>query len=279
MKVKNYLKLVNFELNRFSKIYVTLIVITVVSQLTGAYVLSRQYLNRAHEVMYEQNLTVAQYVSDWGEMSFYHITQSLWFMGPIALCIVALLFYIFLIWYRDWYGKNTFIYRLLMLPTNRLNIYLAKASAIFVMTLGLVALQIILLPIESQIFKWAVPIDFRMDMSMNEMISTFNYLAILFSNTFTNFIIHYGIGFMVVLILSTAIMFERSFRLKGIILGILYSVFSYAILILPRIITTLREKPFLFPMEYFVLEVILSLLVVVSSLSISHYLLKSRITV
>ena len=28
------------------------------------------------------------------------------------------------------FGKNTFIYRLLMLPTNRLNIYLAKATTI-----------------------------------------------------------------------------------------------------------------------------------------------------
>ena len=36
--------------------------------------------------------------------------------------------YVFFIWYRDWLGKYTFAYRLLMLPTTRINIYFAKAD-------------------------------------------------------------------------------------------------------------------------------------------------------
>lgn len=266
-------------MNRFSKIYISLIVITIISQLTGVYILSKNYLNQAHETMYARNMTAAQYVSEWGEMSYYRITQSIWVMGPIALCIVALLFYIFLIWYRDWYGKNTFIYRLLMLPTSRLNIYLSKASAIFLMTLGLVAVQIILLPIGAQILKWTVPIDFRMDMSMQEMIDTFNMLTIIFPRTFTNFIIHYAIGFMVVFVLFTAILFERSFRLKGFILGVLYSAFAGVLLLLPVMITAILQKPFLYPIEYFIVEVILGLIVITMSIWISHYLLNKKITI
>ena len=51
----------------------------------------------------------------------------MWFLGPIALCIAALIIYVFFIWYRDWLGKNTFAYRLLMLPTDS-NEYLFSES-------------------------------------------------------------------------------------------------------------------------------------------------------
>src|SRR5699024_8235314 len=128
--MKNYLKLVNFELNRFIKLYAILIAITIISQISGVIVISRQYLNHAHETIFEESMSQADYLLQYGTMSFQRITQSIWVMGPIALCIVALLFYVFLIWYRDWFGKNTFIYRLLMLPTARLNVYLAKATTI-----------------------------------------------------------------------------------------------------------------------------------------------------
>ena len=49
-------------------------------------------------------------------------------MGPIALCVVVLIIYVFFIWYRDWLGKNTFIYRLLMLPTARIQCLFSKGD-------------------------------------------------------------------------------------------------------------------------------------------------------
>ena len=69
--------------------------------------------------------------------------------------------YVFFIWYRDWFGKSSFIYRLLMLPTKRIHIYFAKLTAIMFLVLGLIALQILLMPIEMQIVNSIVPADFR----------------------------------------------------------------------------------------------------------------------
>src|SRR5690625_4943892 len=143
--MKNYLKLVNFEFNRFFKVYAALIAITVVSQITGIIVLSKSYMNEANTMIYNNGLSQATYIEQYGTMSFYSITQTFWVMGPIALCMGALIFYIFLTWYRDWFGKNTFIYRLLMLPTARLNVFLAKATSIMLMVLGLVSIQLLLL--------------------------------------------------------------------------------------------------------------------------------------
>src|SRR5690625_4962158 len=145
----------------------------------------------ANEEIYEQGISMAEFIEWNGMMSMVKVIGSMWFMGPIALCIAALIFYVFLIWYRDWFGKNTFIYRLLMLPTARLNIFFAKATNIFLMVLGLVALQILLLSIGSMVIKWIVPLDFRTDLSMDQMIGTFNYLAILFPYNFFDFTIHY----------------------------------------------------------------------------------------
>lgn len=277
--VNNYLKLVNFEFNRFFKIYAALIAITVISQITGMIVMSRNYMSHANQAMYEEGLSQTIFIEQYGSMSFYRVAQTIWVMGPITLCIVALLFYVFLIWYRDWFGKNTFIYRLLMLPTERINVFFAKATTIFLMVLGLVALQIFLLPIDSAIMKWLVPLDFRTDLSVNEMISAFQYLTIIFPYNFFDFGVHYAIGFMSVFVLFTAILFERSFGIKGIILGIIYCALTLLLIISPGILTVIYEKPLLYPREYFVLEVILCSIVVATSIIVSRFLLNNRVTV
>lgn len=277
--MKSYLKLVNFELNRFIKIYGALMAITIVSQIIGVIVISKGYLKQANDMIYNNGLSQDTFIEQFGSMSFHNITQSTWVQGPIALCIAALMFYIFLIWYRDWFGKNTFIYRLLMLPTARLNIYFAKATTIFLMVFGLVSLQLLLLPVENIVLKWMVPIEFRTDMIFSEIIETFNYLAILFPPSFIDFSIHYIIGFTAVFVLFTAILFERSYGVKGFVFGILYTAIVQIFMLTPVIITMILEKVFLYPLEYFLVEVVLGLIVLVASIMTSRFLLNKKITV
>ena len=181
--MKRYLKLVNFEFNRFLKLYLVLLGITILSQIIGVIVESRSYLNRANEIIYKDLMPKNEFLEQYGTMSFLNISQSPWFMGPILLCGVALMIYVFFIWYRDWLGKNTFSYRLLMLPTARIHVYLAKATTILLYVLGLVALQLLLLPVESQVLQWMVPSEFRTDLSINE-ITNFHDLRILFPKHF-----------------------------------------------------------------------------------------------
>lgn len=276
--MSQYLKLVNFEFNRFIKIYASLIAITIVSQLTGVIVLAKKYLNNATKVMLEQSISQGTFIEEYGTFSFENLIFSNWFIGPIMLSIVGLLLYVLLIWYRDWFGKNTFIYRLLMLPTARINIYFAKATTIFLMVLALVSIQLILLPIESRLIKWFVPIGFRTDMSLSEMIG-YNYLSVFLPGSFIEFIIHYGIGFMVVFIIFTAILFERSFRIKGIVIGFIYCVLSLGLFLSPMIMTIIKQKIFLYPIEYFLLQVVLWVLVTGMSIWVSRFLLNKKITI
>jgi len=273
--MNRYLKLVNFEISRFIKLYFVLIAITIISQITGAIILSNQYVNKANEAIYQHGGSMEQFINEHGPMSMYKVNFSLWFMGPIALCIAALIFYTFFIWYRDWFAKNTFIYRLFMLPTARINVYLAKATSIFLMVLGLVALQLLLIPLQSTILKWIVPREYRLDMSVNEVIESFRYFQILLPQSFIEFMIHYGIGFMIVFIVFTAILFERSFRWKGIFLGAVYGVLAIILFVWPFFLLT----DYLYPIEFLVVETVLGIIVIAMSIWISHYLLTKKITV
>lgn len=277
--MKNYLKLLNFEFNRFAKLFAVLLGITLVIQVVGVIVLSKMYLNRANERIYEEFMPKAEFLSNYGQMSFHSVVGSVWFLGPIALCIAGVGFYIFIIWYRDWFGKNTFIYRLLMLPTTRLNIFYAKITNILLLTFGFVAFQLILIPIETTVLKWMVPKEFRVDLSVKEIISGMPELNIFIPTSIFGVLVFYGAGFMVVSILFTAILFERSFRWKGIFAGIIYSLIAVAVFISPLLLQEFILNDFFYPMELFVLEIVMGIIVLAVSTWMSGFLLKKKITV
>lgn len=273
-----YLKLTNFELNRFFKIYVVLIGITLITQLIGVVFISNNYIGDIEELISAGN-TIEQAIKDWGIFSFSAISRSLWFTAPISLCVVTLLIYVFFIWYRDWFGKNTFAYRLLMLPTARINVFFAKASAIFLMVLGLVAIQLIFIMIENEVMKLIVPSQLREDLTLNEILYSFDSLRVLYPTSSIQFFIHYGIGMMTVLVAFTGVLFERCFRWKGIILGVVFAVLSFFVFISPLLIQEFLVEEFFYPTEIFILMVVAALIVTSGAIWMSHYLLNKKIRV
>ena len=277
--MKNYVKLVNFEFNRVAKLFAVLLGITFVMQMIGVIIVSRKYLNMANERMYEQMMTKVQFLESFGQMSFLQVVRSVWFLGPIAICVAGVGFYIFLIWYRDWFGKNTFIYRLLMLPTTRLNIFYAKITTILILTVGLVAIQLILLPIEMWVMKAMVSDEFRSDMGVHQVLITMPELSIIIPSSFVELILFYGAGLMVVSVLFTAILFERSFKWKGIVAGVLYSGAAIVVLILPILLHELVLNGFFYPIELFLLVILMGVIVFGASIWMSGFLLTKKITV
>lgn len=275
--MKNYVKLVNFELGRFMKIYFALIGIVIISQLTGTFNIARSYMNLFNEKMYVEGYTIEQFLEQFGSISLMNLQQSGWIQLPIVFAAAVLMLYCFFIWYRDWFGKNTFIYRLLMLPTARITIYFSKATAIFLMVLGLVALQVILLQIEGSILKWLVPQNLRTDFSIMEFVSGMPgtlHLGLLIPASFTQFLIHYGIGFMAVFVLFTSILLERSYRFIGVFYGMLYGLFAVIVFHSPLLFAN-----YLYPAELLIAGVVTWAIVVGMSIWFSHYLLNRKISV
>ncbi|MEK3889826.1 hypothetical protein [Bacillus sp. FSL K6-3431] len=276
--MKRYLKLVNFEFNRFFKLYLVLIGMTILIQMIGVIFESQQYLNRANKLIYEELIPKGDFIEQYGTMSFFNISQTAWFMGPIVVCGVILLIYIFFIWYRDWLGKNTFSYRLFMLPTARLHIYLAKATMIFLCILGMVAIQLLLIPVESQVLQWMVPSEFRTDLSVKE-ITSIQYLAMLFPENFIEFMLYYSAGIAAVSIIFTAIMFERAFRLKGVFYGILYIAVSLFILLVPMLVDDLILNYYFYPLELFFIELGTAFIVLAGAIWTGNFLIKNKVRV
>lgn len=277
--MNRYLKLVNFEFERFFRFYLILIGITILSEIIGIIVKSKTYLNRAHQEINVNLMPQSEFIEQFGKMSIYNFSQSGWFMGPIALCIVTLLIYVFFIWYRDWFGKNTFSYRLFMLPTERINIYFAKATTIILFVLGLVALQILLFPIEIQLLKWLVPSEFRIDMTVPEITENLYYLYLLFPKTLIEFILYYGTGIIAVFVIFTAILFERSYRLKGIFYAIIYVAVSILVFLGPALFDAFVLEGYFYTIELFLLEIGAALLVLAGAIWVGNKLIKHKIRV
>ena len=269
--MRNFLKLLNFEVNRFFKLYLILIGVIIVSQFIGAIVVSKGFMDRADQ----NQLSMSQNVKEY--FSFNYFFDSEWFLLPVFFSIAMLMIYVFFIWYRDWFGKNTFIYRLLMLPTDRITIYFAKLATIMLLILGLVALQILLIPIEIQIVNSIISTDLQSHFSFYHF-SSFEIWGWMYPNTFTEFILIYGVGLIFVAVLFTAILIERSYGFKGIFFAIVYGMLSFGVFFVPIILNEFSNGYF-YSLEVLLMIIVVSIIVLGSAILIANHLLKYKIRV
>lgn len=277
--MKNYLKLVNFEFNRCVKLYAVLIGVTIVSQIIAVIATSREYLSQVNESIYKNDMLKADFLNETGEMSMFWVVNSSWFLVPILICMTAVLFYSFYIWYVEWMGKNTFIYRLLTLPASRMTVFWSKLTTIALMIFGLVSVQLFLLVVDSQLLKMLVSNEFRIDLSLQQISQLSYFLSFLIPRSILTFFTFYGIGFMLLVLVFTSILFERSFRFKGIMLGLGYSVGLFILFISPMIAEGVFGFNWFYPGEMLVVEFILGILVIGISSWMSQHLLNKKITV
>lgn len=277
--MKNFIKLVNFELNRFFPIYATLGGLTILFQIIGVFVTTNGYLSQIEEIKKTGITQESQIISDIGKMGMDFFIDSLWFWAPVALCVVTLIIYSLFIWYRDWLGKNTFIYRLLMLPTERINLYFSKAVTIFLMVLGLIALQLVLIVLEGQLFSMLLPEAYFEATSINQLTTHSMYLQMFYPSSLIFFLSHYSKGFLAILVAFTCVLFERCFKVKGIFMAGLYAGVVLAIMLLPYWIQFFLNSSMLFNSEIFWISLGLTMIMALVSTWISHRLLNRKITV
>lgn len=277
--MNRYGKLLNWEIVRFSKFYGALLVITLLSQFIGIWLEAITYMDRAEEMMDRNSISAIQFAEQYGRISISNGYQSIWFEGPISLCAAALILYIFLIWYKEWFGKSTFAYRLLMLPTSRMNVYLAKLSAVVLFVLGLLAFQLMLIPIQMSVFDAMVPGEFKQAITISSLIHSHPFLQTLLPSYFIEFVLYYGVGVMGVVVLFTAILLERSFRYKGIAAGVVYCGAALLLIIIPILLAEDWLRDYLFPSEVLILQVIIGICITGLSLWFSSYLLRKKVTI
>ncbi|SEQ36349.1 hypothetical protein [Piscibacillus halophilus] len=278
--MKNFLKLTNFEFNRMSKLLFVLMGFVFLVQMIGVFYEVLSYKSRINQLITEAHMTQEQAINSIGQLSFDTIMYNMFFLGPVFISVGAILFYIFLIWYRDWLGKNTFIYRLLMLPTERLNIYFSKLATILMSTLCLVAFQFVALLLERAVFKMMLPEEFRVDTLLTILLENFPLTYLILPKSIDGFFIIYGAGAISVALIFTIILLERSYRMKGIVLGVLYAIASIVLVVAPGVINfELLPNAYLYEIEVIAISGAIAIVIGLVSILISRKLLNDRIRV
>ena len=275
--MNQYVKLVNFEISRFFKIYVTLIIITILSQTIGVILEANSYVKNAKQMMKSESLSLEQYTEYYSSFTIRDFMYSDLVIYPALLCIAVLGIYVFFIWYKEWLGKSTFIYRLLMLPTERRNVYFAKLTAFLMFVLCLVGIELGLFEIYKLIAKSIVPVELYSEINRTTYFLSDLYM-ILYPNTLIGFVKAYAIGIAIVAAIFTAILFERSIGLKGIIIGVLYILLSLFVILLPSIIQVATSNYF-YKNEYNFMIIVSTLITLLGAIYTSSYLLKNKINV
>src|SRR5690625_4697778 len=189
--MRHFLLLVHFEMNRFFKLYMTLIIVVFLMQLAVVLMKCYQFVQLIKSVTKDGRVTPEQFNQEYGPFYFLNVVESPLFIIPIIIGIGALLFYMFFIWYRDWFAKNTFIYRLLMLPTNRMNIFYAKLTTIILTIFGLLAAQIIMFAFYTELMTWMIPQGYRVDVPIGMLITSSLYLQMIIPGSVSGFFITY----------------------------------------------------------------------------------------
>lgn len=278
-QLKHFIRLVNFEFERMFKFLASIMAIVVISNLVGFIVVPLSYMSNANETMQRESWTVQQFIENNEYFSIYNVFRSFWMTGPIALGVIGLLLFSIFIWYREWFGKNTFVYRLLMLPVPRMQIYFSKLLVILVGIFSLLSIQLIMLWIGNQIVPNMVSSDLYQELGVAELING-SALSFMIHDNIYEFSAIYGAGIVVLLVLFTAILLERSFRIKGLIFSFIYCIVALAIIISPLLIPFVAQNDYiLFTSEQVGLHAGMIVIVGVSSIFTSRYLLKHKITV
>lgn len=222
--MKKFINLLNFEFERFAKFLLPTLAIAAVMQLTSVVRLVFSYNKEAKSIMASGPGTVQSVINDLNTLSMRDLTGSALFNYSLVLLVFVFIFYSFFVWYRDWLGKNTFIYRLLMLPIGRFQIFLSKSLTFLIGGFLVFSVQFGLFFIESALMKQLiVQQEFFVSLNVHDIHPMYDFIfGTIFPNSMIEFLSVYGFSFAALVVLFTAIILERSFGVKGLISGVVY---------------------------------------------------------
>lgn len=271
-----FMKLLNFEVSRFIIIFSFMMGTVVGCQFVAAYLKVKVYLDNTHRTMRNNSLTYEEFAKEYGKFDLSVILGSTTFIAPILFIIAVLVIYVFYIWYRDWFGKATFSYRLMILPTNRINVYFAKLLVLLLFIFVALAVEVAIIYSLTAWVPKLIPVEIYNALSMKALFINDIFFLVL-PTSFKLFLFNYVLGITAVCIVFTMILFERSFRLKGIVFAILFALLSVAIILLPAIYQDFTSM--LYYNELYISMFVISLLTCGLSITTANYLLKHKINV
>ncbi len=274
--MKKFTDLLVHELERVKNLYLLLIAAITALQIGTIFIVRRNYLNLLSDFQKNQEGNIIDFLDQWGSISFLDVTDHTGYLFSLFIGIFSLVIYAFVIWYRDWIGKNNLSYRLLTLPGPRLSIFFAKVTTILFMMFGLLAIQLIYMYLGDEVLRLLIPTELYVETSVASYSVMNPILLFILPLTIVDFILHYSIGITALLIFTMFILLELSYKIKGIIMSL--AILAGGVLI-AYIITMTRVMRYLFNDEILVLVLLLCVVISGLAIFISRKLLENKVSV
>lgn len=255
--MNNILNLYDIELKRIYKWYLALLSILLVGNIgTVARHIRNIIIRVASDTKSKESLSLMrlqQAKKYLYETHIYNIYESTTLL--LGLAVLICLVYALIIWYRDFVGKNKTAYTLFMLPNNKFNVYIAKAITVVVMIFGVMLMQMVFWAMDILILKIVTNVAMKEIFALaNNMNGAIRNLTLI-QPYLIDFIMINIIGvILAVLVIFTAVMIQKSFKIKtvGIALGIIYVYASIVIFSYIGSITPFSDRNLIGHIIYFI---------------------------
>lgn len=218
--MKKFISLLSFEMNRFLKFLIPTFIAVAIIQLFDIFRITMSYNSEVEQAIASGNTLEMPDL-----FNIHNITGGGFYELSVIGIILVFMVYSFFTWYREWLGKNTFIYRLLMLPMNRSYIFLAKALVFLIGGFLAFVFQFGMYGLALYLSELLVPAEQYVALSIHNAQPMFSLVqGFLFPTSIFQFVSIYSFAFGALISLFTAIVIERTYRVKGLIAGIVYFV-------------------------------------------------------
>lgn len=274
--MKKFISLLSFEMNRFLRFLLPTLAVVAGLQIFTALTKIFSYNSEL-----EKMLARGESLELYPDFTVQDITGSTLFELSILLIVLVFAFYSFFTWYREWLGKNTFIYRLLMLPTSRTYIILTKSLVFLIGGLLAFAFQFGMYFIHLNLGEWLVTSGHYQSLGIHDVQPMYGIIQhVLFPKTVFQFLSYYSFAFAALISLFTGILIERSFGMKGFIFGVIYFVGYFTLFgLVSSIGYGFMFQITLLPSHLAIIIIVYQFVVIALGYLISGQLLKKKIKV
>ena len=274
--MKKFTDLFLFEINRIKKAYFVLVGSIVLLQIASVIFARNNYMNIFRNYQKETRGSVYDFLDYNGKFDFFQVQSHILFEFSIMLGVFALVLYAFVIWYRDWIGKNNLSHRLLTLPGSRMSIFYAKLACILFLMGGLLAIQVVMLSVGERLIGFIMPSEIYEATQFLGQTSKGDVVSYILPSRILDFVLHYTVGVTVLVVVKLTIILRLSYKWKGLVSGI-----ALAGVLVFMVIAFLMSDwvLYIFPLETLVLTISFCVLITGAALVAIHYLMKNKISV
>lgn len=270
--MRKFMTLVDIEMNRIFKVFLPTLLLYIILGVGNSVIVANNTMTDLKNKATIAGKSLEQYLAspDYAR----HDVYSLLYNNKVikfgfAILIFAVIIYSLVIWYREWFGNNKTIYTLLTIPFDRSKVYLAKFVTIAIMFLSTVSAFLITLigfyiVNKSIIVKEAIEPFF-----LKDIIGFDGQFVEVFSNKLV-------ISVAIIEVISLVFLFcilERSFRLKGLILGLILGITIFV----GTIFILIQGNLYYIEKKWLIIGVHLTS--AIAAIIYSNYLLKNKIAV